>query len=284
MRFGLLGLIMSDWSDVTYELVAMARELGFRGVGAHLTVPASRITDETAARVRTAVDDNGLEFFQVWGPYPSIVSRDEEVRKRGVEGARDVARLAARMGVPASGVRPTSHNPRGDWWPHPDNHTPETEDTVVRSLSEILDVAVPLGITIVLEKHHISPFDSAERVRRVIERTDPKHVKVNIDPANFVDGIQTAFNATPMIDHLFDVLGEFCATTHVKDVYLEDRFVVHVAEAVPGSGIMDLDTVLLRTAALPDGWAIVEHLPVSQIAQAKRHLTERAAALGIDVR
>jgi sugar phosphate isomerase/epimerase len=284
MRFGLLGLIMSDWSDVTYELVAMARELGFRGLGAHLTVPASRITDETAARVRKAVDDNGLEFFQVWGPYPSIVSRDEEVRQRGVEGAREVARLAARMGVPASGVRPTSHNPRGDWWPHPDNHTQETEDTVVRSLSEILDVAVPLGITIVLEKHHISPFDSAERVRRVIERTDPKHVKVNIDPANFVDGIHTAFNAKPMVDHLFDVLGEFCATTHVKDVDLEDRFVVHVAETIPGTGIMDLDTVLLRTAALPDGWAIVEHLPVSQIALAKKNLTERAKALGIDIR
>lgn len=284
MRFGLLGLIMSDWSDVTYELVAMARELGFRGLGAHLTVPASRITDETAARVRKAVDDNGLELFQVWGPYPSIVSRDEEVRKRGVEGARDVARLAARMGVPASGVRPTSLNPRGDWWPHPDNHTQETEDRVVRSLSEILEVAVPLGITIVLEKHHVSPFDSAERVRRVIERTDPKHVKVNIDPANFVDGIHTAFNSKPMVDHLFDVLGEFCATTHVKDVYLEDRLVVHVSEAVPGTGIMDLDTVLLRTAALPDGWAIVEHLPVGQIAQAKAHLTARAAALGIDVR
>ena len=99
-----------------------------------------------------------------------------------------------------------------------------------------------------------------------------------------MDGIQTAFNSKPMIDHLFDVLGEFCATTHVKDVYLEDRFVVHVAEAVPGTGIMDLDTVLQRTAALPDGWAIVEHLPVSQIAQAKRHLTERAKALGIDIR
>ncbi len=284
MRFGLLGLIVSDWSDVTVEQVALARELGFRGLGAHLTVPASGVTDETAARVRAAVDANGLDLLQIWGPYPSIVSRDEAVRRRGVEGARDLARLAARMGVPASGVRPTSHNPRGDWWPHPDNHTQATEDTVVRSLSEILDVAVPLGITIVLEKHHVSPFDSAERVRRVIERTDPAHVRVNIDPANFVDGIQTAFHSTAMIDHLFDVLGDFCATTHVKDAYLEDRLVVHVSETIPGAGILDLDTVLRRTAALPDGWAIVEHLPVGQIAQAKQHLAARAAALGLDVR
>lgn len=284
MRFGLLGLIWSDWSDVTYEMVAFARELGFRGLGAHLTVPASTITDETAERVRRAVADNGLEFLQVWGPYPSIVSRDEEVRRRGVEGARAIMRLAARMGVPAGGVRPTSHNPRGDWWPHPDNHTSATEDRLVRSISEILETAVEVGVDVVLEKHHLSPLDSAERVRRVIERTDPARVRVNIDPANFVDGIRTAFDPTPMIDHMFDVLGEHCATTHVKDVYLEDRFVVHVAETIPGTGILDIDTVLRRTAALPDGWAIVEHLPVSQVALAKRNLTERAVALGIDIR
>lgn len=35
MRFGLLGLIKSDRSDVTYESVAFARELGFRGLDAH---------------------------------------------------------------------------------------------------------------------------------------------------------------------------------------------------------------------------------------------------------
>lgn len=284
MRFGVLGLIWSDWSDVTYELVAFARELGFRGVGAHLTVPASTISDETAERVRRAVADNGLEFLQVWGPYPSIVSTDEDVRRRGVAEAQAIMRLAARMGVPAGGVRPTSHNPRGDWWPHPENHSAATEDRLVRSVSEILETAVEVGVDVVLEKHHLSPLDSAERVKRVIERTDATRVKVNIDPANFVDGIRTAFEPRPMIDHLFDVLGEHCATTHCKDVYLEDRFVVHVSETVPGTGMFDLDTVLRRTAALPDGWAMVEHLPVSQIALAKRNLTERAVALGIDIR
>lgn len=284
MRFGLLGLIWSDWSDVTYELVAQARELGFRGVGAHLTVPASTVDDATAERVRRAVADNGLEFLQLWGPYPSIVSPDEEVRRRGVEEARAIMRLAARMGIPAGGVRPTSHNPRGDWWPHPENHTPATEDRLVRSISEILETAVEVGVQVVLEKHHLSPLDSAERVKRVIERTDPGRLRVNIDPANFVDGIRTAFDTTSMIDHLFDVLGEHCATTHCKDVYVEDRFVVHVSETIPGTGILDLDTVLRRTAALPDGWAMVEHLPVSQIALAKRNLTERALALGIDIR
>lgn len=285
MRFGVLGVIWSDWSDVTYELVAFARELGFRGMGAHLTVPAAGITDEVAQNVRDLVHANGLELLQLWGPYPTIIGEDEAVRRQGVEGARDLVRLAARMGVPASGVRPTSHNPRGDWWPHPENHSRASEDRLVRSISEILETASREGVGIVLEKHATSTLDSAERVKRVIERTDPARVTVNIDPVNFVSDLPTAFDPAPMVEHLFDVLGEHCATVHVKDYTLEDRFVVHISETIPGTGMMDLDTVLRRTAALgPEAWAIVEHLPMSQIGLAKRNLAERAEALGIEVR
>jgi sugar phosphate isomerase/epimerase len=284
MRFGVLGVIWSDWTDVTSESVAFARQLGFAGMGAHLTVPAATIPDAVADNVRASIDANGLEFLQVWGPYPSIISADDEVRRRGVEGARDIVRLAARLGVPGSGIRPTSHNPRGDWWPHPENHSQASEDRLVRSIDEVLEVAVPLGVGIVLEKHATSTLDSAQRVKRVIERTDPRHVRVNIDPANFVADLATAFDPTPMVNELFDVLGEHCATVHVKDYALEDRFIVHIDEAIPGTGMMDLDTVLRRTAALgPDSYAIVEHLPLGQIGQAKGHLTERAAALGIEV-
>ncbi len=284
MRFGVLGVIWSDWTDVTSESVAFARHLGFAGMGAHLTVPAATVMDAVADNVRASIDANGLEFLQVWGPYPTVISPDEEVRRRGVEGARDIARLAARLGVPASGMRPTSHNPRGEWWPHPENHSQASEDRLVRAIDEVLEVAVPLGVGIVLEKHATSTLDSAQRVKRVIERTDPRHVRVNIDPANFVADLATAFDPTPMINELFDVLGEHCAMVHVKDYDLEDRFIVHISEAIPGTGMMDLDTVLKRTAALgPDSYAIVEHLPLGQIGQAKGHLTERAAALGIEV-
>jgi sugar phosphate isomerase/epimerase len=284
MRFGVLGVIWSDWTDVTYGSVAFAREIGFSGMGAHLTVPASTISDEVAANVRACIDANGLEFLQVWGPYPTIIGADEEERRRGVEGASEIVRLAARLGVPESGIRPTSHNPRGDWWPHPENHSQASEDRLVRSIDEVLEVAVPAGVDIVLEKHATSTLDSAERVKRVIERTDPSHVKVNIDPANFVQDLRTAFDPTPMIDELFDVLGEHCATVHVKDFDLEDRFIVHISETIPGCGMMDLDTVLRRTAALgTDVFAIVEHLPLGQIAQARQYLGERARELGIEV-
>jgi sugar phosphate isomerase/epimerase len=284
MRFGVLGVIWSDWTDVTYESVAFARELGFSGMGAHLTVPASTISDEVAANVRRCIDGNNLDFFQLWGPYPTIVTADEEVRRAGVEGIRDVVRLAARIGVPEAGVRPTSHNPRGDWWPHPENHSRASEDRLVQSISEALEVAVPAGVNIVLEVHATSTLDTPERVKRVIERTDPEHVLVNIDTVNYVRDLPTAFDPTPMINEFFDVLGPHCSTVQIKDYYLEDRFVVHISETIPGTGMLDIDTVLRRTEALSPGmYAVIEHLPVGQIGLAKKNLTERARALAIEV-
>lgn len=57
MRFGVLGVIDSDWTDVTHESVAVARELGFTGIGAHLRVPASTITDDVAENVRACISE-----------------------------------------------------------------------------------------------------------------------------------------------------------------------------------------------------------------------------------
>lgn len=285
MRFGVLGVIWSDWTDVSYETVAFARELGFDGIGAHLLVPAASVPDDVAENVRDCIAGNNMDFIQLWGPYPTIISDDEDVRRSGVAGARDIVRLAARLGVPEAGVRPTSHNPRGDWWPHPENHSQASEDRLVRSIDEILEVAVDQSVKIVLEAHATSTLDSPARVKRVIERTDPEWVTVNIDPCNFVRDLPTAYDSGPMIDEYFDVCGEHCATVQIKDYYLEDRFVVHISETIIGTGMLDLDTVLRRTEALgPDTYAVVEHLPVSQIGLAKKNLTERARALGIGIR
>jgi sugar phosphate isomerase/epimerase len=282
MKIGLLGLVWSDWTDVDYNRIRFAVELGFHGVGAHLTVPASTITDELAAHVKATYDAQNVPLLQLWGPYPCIISPDENLRRAGVEGARDLVRLAAKMGVPESGVRPTSLNPRGDWWPHPDNYKPETEDRLVRSLTEILETAHDLGIDVVLETHVTTTLNTAETIRRVIERTGSDRLKVNLDPCNFMGDLQTACNPAPMIHHIFDVLSPFIATVHLKDYYTEDRFTVHIAETVIGTGLMDFDTVLQRAqAAKPDGYVVIEHLPINLIALAKRNLTEKIKALGI---
>ena len=284
MKIGVLGLIMSDLTDVNYNLIRRAVDLGFHGVGAHLTVPANTVSSETAATVKSVIADQDVDFLQLWGPYPCIISRDESVRQAGVAQARDIVKLAAKMGVPGSGVRPTSLNPRVDWWPDPDNYAPETEDRLVKSLKEIIATADDFGVDIILETHQTSTLNSAQSIQRIIERTESKRVKVNLDPANFMGDLQTAFNPAPTINELFDLLEPYIDTVHVKDVYVEDHFLVHISETVIGTGIMDLDTVLRRAYnAQPDGYVIIEHLPMSQIPLAKRNLDQKLKSLGLPV-
>lgn len=282
MKIGVLGWVVGDLTDVNYNKIRWAAELGFHGVGAHLTVPAETISDRTIATVRAVMADQGMVLLQIWPQYPCIISPDESVRRAGVAQAQASVKLAARLGVAGSGVRPTSLNPRGDWWPHPDNHKPETEDRFVKSMFEILDTADDYGVNIILEMHQTTLLRDARTVRRIVERLGSPRVKVNIDPVNFVCDLPTALNPTPMINELFDLLGPFADTVHVKDFYLEDRFVLHISETVVGAGLMDLDTVLRRTQqVLPHGFAIVEHLPANLIPLAKRNLTEKIKALGL---
>lgn len=282
MRIGLLGLFTTDLTDVTPGRVAFAAELGFHGVGAHIQVPAETVPAPAVAAARAAIADHGLEFLQLWGRYPCLISPEESIRRAGVAQVRELIRLTARLGGPAVGVRPTSLNPRGDWSPHPDHYRPETEDRFVRSLDEIVVAAREAGVRVVLEGHQTSVLDSARTIRRVIERTDPAVVRVNVDPCNFVTDLRTAFDPAPMLREMFDLLGPYADTVQLKDYYLEDRLVLHVSETVIGTGLMDFDTALACAArTLPDGYVVIEHLPQSLIPLAMRNLTAKIRALGI---
>src|SRR5258706_5569139 len=282
MKIGFLGLIGSDWTDVNYEKLRWAVEHGFHGVGAHLSVPASTIPDERAQKVKQVFADQNMPLLQVWGPYPCIITPDENVRRAGVEGARDLVKLAAKLGIKESGVRATSISPLVDYGPHPDNYKPETEDRLVKSLKEILQTAEDYGIDVVLETHILTTLSTAEAIKRIIERTESKRLKLNLDPCNFVGDVQTAYNPPPMLNHIFDLLGPYTATLHCKDYYMENRLTMHVAETIIGTGMMDFDTILTRFQQLqPNGYAVIEHLPISLVPVAKRNLTQKIKDLGL---
>jgi sugar phosphate isomerase/epimerase len=145
-----------------------------------------------------------------------------------------------------------------------------------------LETAGDYNVNIILEIHITTVLNSPLRIKRIIERSESDQVKLNLDPANFIGDLTAAFNPTPVINELFDILGPFTDTVHVKDFYLEDRFILHISETIPGEGMMDLDTIMHRTQALsPDMYAIIEHLPLSQVPQAKRNLTQKIMDLGL---
>jgi sugar phosphate isomerase/epimerase len=284
MKIGLLGLISSDLTDVNYDKMRFASDLGFHGVGAHLNCPADTVSDQTAKNARSAFDDQGLDFIQLWGPYPCIIGEDETVRQEGIRQAQNIIKLASKLGVSESGVRPTSLNPAGAWTPHKDHYKPEVEDRLVDSLKEILKVAEDYDIDLILEAHVGTVLRSSQAIKRVIERTESKRMKLNLDSVNYVGDFATAYDSAPMINEMFDLVGEYTATIHVKDFYLENRLTMHVTETVIGTGMMDLETVLKRSYEWnPNGYLVIEHLPIALIPLAKRNLTELCNQYGIPI-
>ncbi len=284
MRVGVVGMIPGDFSLVNDQLTRRISDLGFTGIGAHLAGDPNTVSDTTIQNMRGSLDHYGIKLVQFWGAYPSIITPDDSARRAAVNVVKDIVRLGKKFDALTVGVRPTSMHASHPWWPHPDNYLPETEDRLVASLREIAEACEEHGIPIALECHVTSTLSSPQAVRRIIERTESPWVKMNMDPINFVKDLHTAYHTTDLINELFDNLGPYVASTHVKDVYVEDRHVVHISETVPGDGIFDFDTFFRRLeATLPDGYALVEHLPESLIPQAGAFVHKKLKELGIPV-
>jgi sugar phosphate isomerase/epimerase len=284
MRLGVTGMMPGNLAEVNQPLARKIAELGFSGVGAHLAGDPGAVSAEVCKRARDVLEQQGIRLVQFWGSYESIISPSESVRKSGVSTAHGIIQLAGKLGADMVGIRPTSMNPRGEWWPHRDNFLPETEERLIQSLREIAAACETYGVPIALECHVTSTLKNAAAVRRIVEQTESQWVKVNLDVVNFIGDLETAYNSTGLIDELFDVLEPYIAAAHLKDVYVEDRHVVHISETIPGDGILDFDTLFHRfEALLPDSFGLIEHLPEAQIPQAAAFVTQKLRQLQIPI-
>ena len=87
------------------------------------------------------------------------------------------------------------------------------------------------------------------------------------------------------LDRVFAALAGVATSGHVKDVYAEERLVVHLSETLIGDGSFPIASYLRRfEQALPDAYLIVEHLPEELVAQAKAALDELCAEERITLR
>jgi sugar phosphate isomerase/epimerase len=107
-------------------------------------------------------------------------------------------------------------------------------------------------------------------VREVIEAVGSPTLRYNCDPVNFVGSFQDAYDTPAVLRAIFDELGAYVISAHVKDLCLGERLVVHLDECAPGEGIFDLETFArLYEQHYPDGYALIEHLPDAKIPAAK---------------
>ena len=290
MRLGVAeGPVPHDPAQVDERLGAKLRELGVDGVFAHFGYGSGAAPDDVDhavfERARDLLQMHGVRVVQSWGWDVNFVHPDRDVRARHLDRFRSALTIAELLGADGVTMGCGSHNPRGLYWPHPENHTTQSQARLVASLKEAGAMAEQRGLVIALENHVMTTLDSPERVRDVLSSVDSPAVRLNVDPVNFVSDLEALWNSTDLVNRIFDCIGEYAVCGHVKDVYAEDRLVVHISETFAGDGEFDLHTFLRRfEATLPDGYLFLEHLPEELLPRAKRHIDMVLAELGIRVR
>jgi sugar phosphate isomerase/epimerase len=268
---------------ITPEIAAKIRGLGLLGVSVFLSKPLETSLKDVL-HVKQTLVSAGLEVAQANGWYECLVNPDDALLRSGIRGLEALTRMGRELNARCVYVRPGSLNPRGHWWPHPGNHSLEIFNRLVKSLRTACATAAQEGMDLAVEGHVLSPLDSPEAVRNLLDAVASPHLKFNLDPVNFMGTVADVHDTRPKLNQLFDLLGEEGIIAHAKDCALRDALVVHIEEVIPGQGSLDYDLFLHRfSTKQPNGYVLIEHLPMESIPAARNFILQVANTNHIDL-
>lgn len=284
MYLGVAGMTPPDMRQIDAATVDRIRDAGFSGVTCFFTDP-SGTQEAEVRRVRDLLEAGGIRAAQANGKYEVLIHPNEEQRRAGIAAAQALCRCGRWVGAPSVYIRPGSMNPGGQWWPHPENHAPQTVERLIKSLREVAAAAEQEGVVIAVEGHVVSTLNTPEITRDVIEAVGSPALRFNIDPVNYCGTLPQAYDSTAFLNHLFDVLGPYTVCAHAKDIRVEDRHVLHLSETLLGTGLLDQETFLRRfEECCPDKYVLIEHLPDDKVPAAKTALDAAARRAGLSWR
>jgi len=277
------GPVPRDPRVVDAALAADLAALGITTLTTHFQPTPEAVGGEPARRVRALLADHGITIVQATGYNPQLTHPDDavlDVELRRLQSAFDTARdLGAAMIISGCGSRHATHF----YGPHPDNHRPETRERLIGSLRRAVPFAEATGVVLALECHVTTALDTPEHIREILDAVDSRWVRANFDPVNLLGNFNAVWHNGPAMRHMWDVLGEcYTPSAHIKDVVADPDLVVHISEAPPGRGLLDLDVFFEVCAKLgDDASVIVEHLPADQARAAIAYVKDAAAQRGI---
>ena len=296
MRLAVSGAVFpAHLDEFTEEHARNVRAMGFTGCFTRFDHDDPfETSDASIRRVRTILDDHGLDMVQAIGHRPPLIHPDESIRREGIRVFQAALKIAGGLRAHSCHSGPGSLSQQGitraDWvrsgaWnPHPGNWDPACKDRLIASLKECAKVAEDAGTHVGLEGHVLVTLDSAETMREVIDAVGSPAVGCDLDPVNWLR-LETVYRNGPAIDHMVEVLGpKRILNFHSKDVVVLPRLVTHIDECRTGAGILDYDTFLRHAEAIgTERYMIIEHASVDEIPAARDFLIAKAAELGIPI-
>jgi sugar phosphate isomerase/epimerase len=281
LKIGVAGLFPSDWAAIDFETCQRVRAAGFSGASVVIAKPLA-VQRPDVQRVKQAMDAAQLKCAQANGWYECLINADPALRAEGVRGHQALTRIGRMLDAHCVYVRPGSHNPRGHWWHHAENHSQKTFDVLVESCKQIAKTAEQEGMTLAIEGHVSSTLDSPQRVRDLLSAVGSPALKFSMDPVNFTGTVADVHDTRRVLNALFDALARETAILHAKDCALQDGHVVHIDEVLLGTGTMDYGLLLTRLSQeAPNAYVLIEHLPDEQVPLARKAIGAAAQKVGL---
>jgi sugar phosphate isomerase/epimerase len=287
MRLGLAqGLVPLDPESLTPALAAEIKALGVSAITTHFEVPPTELRGPRGTRLASVLSDAGLRIVQYAGHRPNLVNPDDVVRRQSISTLGEYLLTASFLNADMVLTGCGSLHPDHAYGPARENHSLHSRDRLILSLKDLASRAENAGVTLALEAHCLTTLDTPERAREILDAVDSSWVRVNFDPVNFLSSIPAVYDSGVTSMHAAEVLeGRLAPTAHIKDVVLEADLVLHIAEARPGAGLLDLQSVLdtCRRFLPEPATLIVEHLGPADAAEAIAYVKGAAARAGISL-
>ena len=266
-----------DPAQVDESLARQLRELGVSVLTTHFS-PTPEAVARYAPRVRQVLAEQGLKIVQATGYNPQLTHPDDAALELELERLRAAFQTACALGAEMIISGCGSHHASAFYGPHADNHLPQTRERLVASLVRVVPWAEETGVTLALECHVTTALDTPEHIREVIQAVNSRWVRANFDPVNLLGDLSKVWHNAEAIRDMWRTLGTcYAKSAHIKDVRADAEFVVHISEAPPGEGVLDLDAFFEVVRQLGEDTAVVvEHLPVDQAIAAIAYVKQAA--------
>ncbi len=286
MRLGVVGMMPPDFRAITPQHLEAGRNLKLSGAAFH--APGDKLFGvETAEcrKVREVFARAEMDLVQFGIGYgeclfdPDAQVRQEVLRKieRGIEVGRE-------LGAFFTLIRTGSLSPRGAYSPSLKNVELECLPRLIETLRKVARKAEAEGVTIVVETHNLTIMDSPETNVLVVDTVASERLQVVMDFVNHFQSLQQVYRHVERLHHIFDLMGPIAPVGHCKDLKLGEGLVLHIDEAVPGEGLLDLQVALQRWESFyPEGYMLLEHLPDEKYPQASANTHRIAAQAGVRI-
>jgi sugar phosphate isomerase/epimerase len=276
-----LGIMSSVYADLPVEEAArQIRADGFRGVVTDYSFADVRFDplepDWCAARkIVTTLERAGVEIVGLFGYYNVV---DPDVRKRQLGEARMEALLShgKQLGCSLVSTETGTFNSQSEWQDAPENQTEAAYLQCRDALLKHVQTAEKHGAVLSIEAYYRNIIGTIDRAERLFREVHSPALRLVMDPCNFFRK-QDLPRMKPMLEAMFQRLGDEVAIAHAKDVKPSGE-----SEDLPAAGMGVLDYPLfLRLLARLDRplWLVVEHLRRPDVPRAREFVISQFARI-----